>query len=328
VERSGEPVIELRGVMRRYGNLVAVRDLNLSVYAGTILGLIGPSGSGKTTVVRMLAGILAPTGGRVTVMGVEPRRFRRRDRERIAYMPQLFSLYPDLTVKENIGFVSALFGSPWWKRRRLIRRALEVVELWEVRHRRASELSGGMQRRLELACAIVHDPAVLFVDEPTTGIDPILRKSIWDELHRLRDAGRTLLVTTQYVGEAEYCDHVALLAAGELVAVDEPGALRRRTYGGDLLRIRTTQPVTPEALADVPGIDNVRQLDDYSLVAVAVEAGTASPRITQRLGERGIGVHSIEEYQPSFDDVFTELVARHRDGVERAAGGGSSAAAL
>ncbi|HEX2222136.1 MAG TPA: ABC transporter ATP-binding protein [Candidatus Limnocylindria bacterium] len=320
MERAVEPVIDMRGVTRRYGDVVAVRDLTLGVEPGTILGLIGPSGSGKTTVVRMLAGILAPSAGTVRVMGVEPRRFRRSHRERIAYMPQLFSLYPDLTVKENVGFISAMFGTPWWKRSRLIRRALEVVELWDVRHRRASDLSGGMQRRLELACAIVHDPAVLFVDEPTAGIDPILRKSIWDELRRLRDAGRTLLCTTQYVAEAEYCDNVALLATGELIAVDEPEELRRRTYGGDLLRVRATREVTPEALRDVAGITSVRQIDAYTLVAVTGEAGTSTPRITERLNERGIGVHSIEEYQPSFDDVFTELVARHRDGAVGVAG--------
>lgn len=325
MEQALEPTIDVRDVTRRYGNVVAVRNLSLAVYPGTILGLIGPSGSGKTTVVRMLAGILAPSAGSLTVMGVEPRRFRRRHRERIAYMPQLFSLYPDLTVKENVGFVSAMFGTPWWKRGRLLRRALEVVELWDVRHRRASDLSGGMQRRLELACAIVHDPAVLFVDEPTAGIDPILRKSIWDELRRLRDAGRTLLVTTQYVGEAEYCDQVALLAAGELVALGEPEELRRRTYGGDLLRVRATDRVTPELLADVPGITSVRQIDQYTLVAVTAEAGTASPRIIERLNERGVGVHSIEEYQPSFDDVFTELVARDR---EQPTGGSAERAAF
>ncbi|MDP9243885.1 MAG: ABC transporter ATP-binding protein, partial [Chloroflexota bacterium] len=215
-------IIMAEHVSRRFGSLVAVRDLNLRVPEGQILGMIGPSGSGKTTTVRMLTGTLPRNAGEIRVLGEDPERFSRQVRERIAYMPQLFSLYPDLTARENVGFVSALFGIGLFRRRRLIHRALEVVELWDARNKLARDLSGGMQRRLELVCALVHSPTVLFIDEPTAGIDPILRKAIWAELRRLRDEGRTLLVTTQYVAEAEFCDVVAVLAEGELVAVDQP----------------------------------------------------------------------------------------------------------
>ena len=221
---------------------------------GTILGLIGPSGSGKTTTVRMLTGTLGRTSGEIRVLGEDPLRFSRRTRGRLAYMPQLFSLYEDLSAQENVGFVAALYGIGPFRRGRLIRRALEVVELYDARHRLARDLSGGMQRRLELACALVHSPDVLFVDEPTAGIDPMLRVKIWDELRALRDEGRTLLVTTQYVTEAEYCDRVALIADGELVAYDAPDELRKKAFGGDVLEVTTARAVDADMLASVPGI--------------------------------------------------------------------------
>ncbi len=305
-------VIVMRGVTRRFGTVTAVRDVSLSVQRGTILGLIGPSGSGKTTVIRMLTGTLEPHDGEIRVLDEEPMRFGRGARERISYMPQLFSLYHDLTARENVGFVAALYGIPFWRRGRLIRRALDVVDLWDARDRVARDLSGGMQRRLELACALVHEPDVLFIDEPTAGIDPMLREAIWRELRRLRDEGRTLLVTTQYVGEAGHCDRVALLAEGELVATDEPDQMRRSVFGGDVLDVVTRRAVDPDVLADVAGVLNVRQPEARRLIVVADEAATATPQIFDELNRKGIGVASIEEYQPSFDEVFTEMVGRRR----------------
>ena len=162
-------------VTKRFGDLVAVDDVALTVPEGTILGVIGPSGAGKTTVVRMLTGALEPTSGSVRVLGEDPRKFRRRTRQRIGYMPQLFSLYPDLTARENVDFVASLFGMLFSRRHRRTREVLELVDLWDARGRRAGQLSGGMQRRLELACALVHSPILTFLDEPTTGIDPLLR---------------------------------------------------------------------------------------------------------------------------------------------------------
>jgi ABC-2 type transport system ATP-binding protein len=204
------PAIVLQGLGRRYGDVVALDGITLTVPSGTLLGVIGPSGAGKTTAVRILTGGLRATSGVARVLGEDPQRFRRRTRERIGYMPQLFSLYPDLTAGENVDFVATLFGMLFFRRRRRVRAVLELVDLWRERGRRASELSGGMQRRLELACALVHDPAVLFLDEPTAGLDPLLRRTIWMELHRLRDSGRTIVLTTQYVGEAEEGDFAAV----------------------------------------------------------------------------------------------------------------------
>jgi ABC-2 type transport system ATP-binding protein len=302
----------MSGVTRRFNSITAVSDLSLQVQPGTILGLIGPSGSGKTTTIRMLTGTLEPTEGDIRVGGQDPRHFTRGMRERIAYMPQLFSLYTDLTAAENVGFVAALYGISWFGRGAKIRRALEMVDLWEARNRRAGDLSGGMQRRLDLACAIVHEPDILFVDEPTAGIDPMLRQAIWDELRHMRDDGRTLLVTTQYVGEAEYCDAVALLAEGELVALDTPEAMRHRVFGGEVLEIETDATVTPELITNVAEVQSVRQTAPRTLIAVVDDAGTATPRLMETITGAGIGVISLEEYQPSFDEVFAELVKGRR----------------
>ncbi len=301
------------GVSRRFDDVLAVHDVSLSVAEGSIVGMIGPSGSGKTTVIRMLTGTLGPSEGRLSVLGQVPLKFTRQARERIAYMPQLFSLYPDLTAAENMNFVAALFGVPWWKRSKLIDRGLKVVDLLEAKDRPARDLSGGMQRRLELACALVHNPRVLFIDEPTAGIDPMLRQSIWDELRRLRDEGATLLVTTQYVGEAVYCDRVALLDEGELVAMEEPETLRRSAFGGELLEINTVEGVDADLLRDVQGVSEVRQQGPRQLIVVTDDAGTASPRIMDVLRANEVEVSEIEEYQASYDDMFATLVQRRRD---------------
>jgi ABC-2 type transport system ATP-binding protein len=314
---SNGPVITARGVARAFSGRRVVSDMSFDVASGTILGIVGPSGSGKTTTVRMLTGTLGRTEGEIRVLGEDPMRFSRNVRARIAYMPQLFSLYEDLSTQENVGFVAALYGIGPFQRRHRIRTALETVELDDVRHRLARDLSGGMQRRLELACALVHSPEVLFVDEPTVGIDPILRRSIWGELRRLRDDGRTLLVTTQYVSEAEYCDRVALIADGELVAIDTPDELRKSVFGGEVIEVNADQDVYPELLATLPGVLAVRQPGPRRLVVTTSDASSTSPQIMETLRRARIGVLGLEEHQPSFDDVFTGLVERRR--ADRAA---------
>ena len=317
-QASTAPIILAAGVSRAFGDQLAVRDVSFDVSPGTILGVVGPSGSGKTTTIRMLTGTLGRSSGEIRIMGEDPMLFSRRARGRIAYMPQLFGLYEDLTAQENVGFVAALYGIGPFKRGKLIRGALEVVDLWDVRHRLARDLSGGMQRRLELACALVHAPDVLFIDEPTAGIDPLLRQTVWGELRRLRAEGRTLVVTTQYVAEAEYCDRVALIVDGELVALDEPEILRHRVFGGDVLQIDTSRAVDPEQLSGVGGVENVRQTAPRQLMVTVSDAAVLTPRIIDTLRAGGIDVAGIQEHQPSFDEVFTGLVeqrrARHRDG--------------
>jgi ABC-2 type transport system ATP-binding protein len=295
-----------------FGGFAAVRDLSLSVARGTILGLIGPSGSGKTTTIRLLTGSLAPTRGKVRVLGENPRQFHRRTRERIGYMPQLFTLYPDLTARENVNFVASLFGLLWPRRRRRVNDVLRAVELWDARGRRASDLSGGMQRRLELACALVHEPTLLFLDEPTAGIDPLLRARVWEELHSLKEAGRTLLVTTQYVNEAEECDVVALLTEGQLIALDTPDGLRRMATGGDVIEVQTDKDFMASTLTALPMVRGVSQQGPRDFHVTVDDAGVATPDVMAAIAETGAEVSYAREYQPSFDEVFGELVARAR----------------
>jgi ABC-2 type transport system ATP-binding protein len=302
----------LEGASVEFAGELAVDDVSLIVPAGTILGLIGPSGAGKTTTIRLLTGALVPTHGKVTVLGQEPRHFRRRTRERIGYMPQAFMLYPDLSVRENVDFVGSLFGMFFWSRRRRTRQVLELVDLWPVRGRRAGKLSGGMQRRLELACVLVHDPAVLFLDEPTAGIDPMLRGRVWEELHRLRDAGRTLLITTQYLDEAESCDSVALISDGRLIALGTPDELRREAAGGDVVDIETAGPFDGDALRALPFVSHVRQDGPQRLSVTVDDAGTATPDVVEAISAQGGEVASAREVRPSFDEVFAILVTRGR----------------
>ena len=309
------PPVRLRGVTRRFDGVVAVDGVSFDVPEGSIVGLIGPSGSGKTTVVRMLTGTIDPTEGEVRVLGEDPRTFTRETRERIGYVPQLFVLYPELTVAENLSFVSSLFGVLWWRKRRRIREVLELVELWDERHRKAKDLSGGMQRRLVLASALVHQPRVLFVDEPTAGIDPVLRQTIWDELRRLRDQGQTLLVTTQYLGEAEYCDRIALLVAGRLVAFSEPEQMRHDLLGGEAVEVVTRRAIDAEDLAGIRGIRVVEQHGPRRLRLITEDAALAAPRIMEAITANGAEVVSISEYRPSFDEVFTQLLAREETRV-------------
>ena len=307
-----EAAVVIDGVTKRFGDDTAVDGISLTVRTGTILGIIGPSGSGKTTTIRLLTGALAPTEGTVRVLGEDPRTFLRQTRERIGYMPQQFTLYPDLTARENVDFVASLFGILWRTRYRRTREVLELVDLWAVRGRRAGRLSGGMQRRLELASALVHDPDLMFLDEPTAGIDPILRASIWKELHRLRDGGRTLLVTTQYVNEAEECDTVALIAVGRVIALARPADLRREALGGDAVEIELGNAYDSARLSDLPMVRSVERRGPTTLKVTVDDASTALPEVVEAITGSGGDVTSAAETRPSFDEVFAILVERDR----------------
>ena len=314
MEREASVVLDAVG--KKFGDEFALEDVSLRVDPGAIVGVIGPSGAGKTTGIRLMTGALAPTSGSLRVFGEDPRRFRRRTRERIGYMPQQFTLYPDLTANENVDFVASLFGLVWLRRRRRVREVLRLVDLWDVRNRRASNLSGGMQRRLELASALVHEPDLFFLDEPTAGIDPLLRSRIWEELHRLRDGGRALVVTTQYVTEAEECDRVALIAHGRLIAFDQPDELRRSAIGGDVIEVETTEPFDPTRLAGLDVVRGVVQQGPTTFRVIVDEAGVGTPAVVDAVSEMGGDVASAREFRPSFDEVFATLVARNAEAIE------------
>lgn len=299
---------------RKFGEQEVVRDLSFDVERGQIFGIIGPSGGGKTTTMRMLLGVLRPSSGNLWVLGREPARFRRRDRERLGYMPQLFVLFPELSVTENMGFAASIYGMPFFGRGRRIRRVLELVDLWDARGKPAHQLSGGMQRRLELAATLIHNPELIFLDEPTAGIDPVLRARFWEHFRQLRDEGRTLIVTTQYVTEAEHCDRILVLKEGEEVANGTPEEVRRLAMGGEVVTVSGPDiGGRSRMIRQFEGVRGTRWVSDDSLEVIVKDAGTAVPILMEALREASIQVDEVSEQHPSFDDVFVRLMGNGND---------------
>jgi ABC-2 type transport system ATP-binding protein len=300
-----------RGLTKTFGEQVAVRDLNFEVPRGSVFGFIGPSGCGKTTTIRLLTGIYKPTSGEVQVLGRSPAAFTRRYREKIGYLTQGFVLYPDLSVMENLSFAASLYGVPW-RRSRRINQLLEFVELDAHKNKLARDLSGGMQRRLMLASTMLHSPELLFLDEPTGGIDPVLRRKIWDYFEVLQSQGLTLFVTTQYVGEAAYCDYVGIMSQGRLLLVDTPEGLRRRAYGGDIINLRTNNPIESRMRASLDALPFMlqpsNQVSAREVRLVVDEANTAIPPLMDWVRSHNMEIESIGEFLPPFDDVFVKLV--------------------
>jgi ABC-2 type transport system ATP-binding protein len=312
----GEPVIVAQGLRREFGREVALDHLDLSVARGTIYGFIGPSGSGKTTAVRLLAGIDVPTQGEVTVLGTPTGRFDGDLRARIGYLPQNVVQFPNLTVDANLRFTASLYGMRLRGRRRAIKQVLTRTELYDHRHKSVRKLSGGMARRLALSAALLHDPEILFLDEPTAGVDPVLRRKLWNHFEELRQAGRTLFVTTQYVGEATYCDRVGVLAEGRLIAEGTPAELRRRAMGGDVVDFRPSEGYDGSLVArlcDVPGVHDVQTVGGSVLRMVVDDASRRLPEIHEWCRSNNIGVESLQEVSPPFDDVFAALMQRDPD---------------
>jgi ABC-2 type transport system ATP-binding protein len=318
--KQEDVIVHTEGLTKRFGAETAVDALTLRIPRGRIFGLIGPSGCGKTTTVRLLTGVYAPTEGRAVVLGLEPSRFSQTARTQIGYMPQHSILYPNLTVWENLRFAGSIYGVRPFAKRQLLD-VLEFVELEEHRQKRVRQLSGGMQRRLSLANSLIHQPTLLFLDEPTGGVDPVLRRKFWDHFETLRDEGRTLLVTTQYVGEAAYCDLVGVMMAGSLVVVDTPEGLRRRAFGGTVINLETRQYLEYsmiQALRQIDGLEHLIPVSNTQVRLVVDDASQAIPRIIRYTKDLGIDVESVREYRPPYDDVFVRLVqgkgARQRRG--------------
>jgi ABC-2 type transport system ATP-binding protein len=305
-------MIQVRGVTKRFNDHAVVRDLNFDVMQGEIFGFIGPSGSGKTTTIRLLTGVYEPTEGQVRVMGVPPDHPSRRVQEKFGYMPQLFVLYPNLTVRENLNFAAAIYGMSAGTRRKRIKEMLDFVELGDARNRLAANVSGGMQRRIELAASLIHNPPLVFVDEPTAGIDPVLRGKFWEEFRRLRGEGRTLFVTTQYVGESEYCDRVGVIRNGRIIAVDTPLGLRRSAMGGDMVDIESNDltPAAVYSMSQIPQVIDVRPRSRTSLRFHVEDAGSTIPVLMEAMNANNCSITNIAEYKPTFDEVFIELMNR------------------
>jgi ABC-2 type transport system ATP-binding protein len=306
-----DSVISVRHLTKKFGEETVVQDISFDVPRASIFGFIGPSGSGKTTTVRLLTGVYIPTSGEVTVLERSPDKFSQGDRAHLGYMPQLFVLYPNLTVWENLNFAASLYGMGLFRRKRL-KEALEFVELYEHRLKLARNISGGMLRRLSLASTLVHDPQLLFLDEPTAGIDPVLRRKFWDHFGELKNQGRTIFITTQYVSEADNCDLVGVQNNGKLLLVDTPRGVRHHAYGGDMIDFRTTQPFDFQAEALLRSLSFVRaktiRTGPDSMRIIVDQASTATPELMTWAQHQNIQVQAVEEYTPSFEDVFVELV--------------------
>ena len=308
--------IRIKNLSKSFGDAKVLKQTDLTVEEGEIFGLIGPSGSGKSTLLRILTGYLEPSDGSAEVFESAPAAFSPEARRRVGFMPQGFVLYKELTVLQNLNFVAGLYGLRFGERHRRVREVLGFVELWDDRRKAARDVSGGMQRRLQLAAAVVHEPDLLFVDEPTANLDPILRRKFWEEFEQLREGGRTIFVTTQYVGEAELCDRVGLLVDGTLVAVGTPAELRRQAFGGEIVHLSLggepgSLPERLRALEDLGRVEEVRRDaggdDVVSLVRLLVEdADTALPNVMEVLS--GADVRSLDVPKPSFDEVFFRLV--------------------
>lgn len=305
-----EAAIVARGLCKSFGQHVVLRDLSVTVQTGEIFGLIGPSGSGKSTTIHLLCGHLRASSGEMQVLGHNPERFDAATRRRIGYMPQGFALYPDLTVEQNVIFAAGLYGLSEWRYRSRIRETLELVQLWDARKRAARAVSGGMLRRIALAAALVHDPELLFVDEPTANLDPILRAHLWRHFRTLRERGRALLVTTQYVDEAEYCDRVGLMYDGILIATGRPLTLRRQAFGGDIIEISVERPHADYVgtLTALPGVRGAEERGSEPLRVTVDDATNAIPALLDALEQGGATIRSVAQYQPTFDEVFIKLI--------------------
>lgn len=312
VEAAAEPLIVVRALSKSFGHLDVLADVDLDVKPGEMFGLIGPSGCGKTTLVRTLVGQLRPTEGKVSVFGQMPVRFSTHDREAIGYAPQQFFLYPTLTVMGNALFVARLYGLGWRHRRRRAREVLQWLDLWEARDRLAGQTSGGMQRRLLLATALMHEPRLLVVDEPTAGLDPAIRQKIWDHLQQLRDEGTTIFLTTQFLDEAEYCDRVAVMSAGAVIALGTPNELRRQALSGEIVEVEVEQAAEGSVAAAlaVEGVIALESRSDRRLRFLVDDSATVVPLLMTALRLNGAPVLSVRPEIPSFDEVFLKLVRR------------------
>jgi len=306
-----EVIIRTVNLTKCFGPVTAVDGLNLSIASGEIFGLIGPDGAGKTTTIRLLAAIMPPSAGRATVAGFDTVKQAEQIRRLIGYMPQRFSLYGDLSVLENLSFFADVFGVRGGERRERIDQLLHFARLTQFRQRRAAHLSGGMQKKLALACTLIHRPRVLFLDEPTTGVDPISRREFWDILSGLHLEGVTLFVSTPYMDEAERCARVGLMFAGRLMVCERPEQVKA-LVPGELLALRTPQLAQARALlAPLPGVLEVQTYGD--LLHIFVDDATArQPAIEARLAEAGLPVISLQRTRPRMEEAFISLIRKRQ----------------
>jgi ABC-2 type transport system ATP-binding protein len=300
--------VSTNNLVKRFGSFVAVDHVTLEVGKGEIFGFLGPNGAGKSTTIRILCGLLEPTEGTAMVGGLDVATQSEQVKQHIGYMSQRFSLYDDLTVEENIDFFSGIYDVPEHKR---TARKDYVLKMAGLEHRRGGLtrlLSGGWKQRLALGCAILHEPPILFLDEPTSGVDPIARRQFWDLIYQLSATGHTIFVSTHYMDEAEYCHRIALMYRGKIVALGTPQHLKQSLESRHILYVETSDILdSMKAIEKLPGVNDVAVFGGGLHVTVD-DFDTASPAIRSALSTAGVSVLQMERIRPSMEDVFVAMI--------------------
>jgi ABC-2 type transport system ATP-binding protein len=312
MNRNAASVV-LDGLVKRFGDFTAVDGISLEVYAGEIFGFLGPNGAGKSTTIRMLCGLLTPTAGRATVAGFDVARQPEAVRQRIGYMSQKFSLYNDLRAIENLRLFAGLYSVPLGQVEERIEWALHMAGLEDRAASITGTLAGGWKQRLALGCAVLHRPPIVFLDEPTSGVDPLSRRRFWDLIHDMAAGGVTVFVTTHYMDEAEYCNRLALIDRGRIVALGSPTELKHTAMKGELLLVEC-QPLAQalEALEGAAGVLDAAVFGN-DLHLVVENAAAAAPALRAHLSRHGLEAARLEPIPPSLEDVFVSLTAQARN---------------
>ncbi|MCF7688449.1 MAG: ABC transporter ATP-binding protein [Cephaloticoccus sp.] len=316
---TADTIVEVQNLEKRFGTFRAVAGVSFAVRRGEIFGFLGPNGAGKSTTIRMLCGLLAPTAGTGTVAGYDIRRDAEKIKTRIGYMSQKFSLYDELTVEENIDFYSGIYCLP--REKKAVRKAwvLAMAGLEQHRHARTAELSGGWKQRLALGCAILHEPPILFLDEPTSGVDPNSRRQFWDLIYELSSQGVTIFVTTHYMEESEYCDRLGIIYRGELIALGTPRSLKTEHMPDAVLELECDR--ANDAMAVIERLPEIKSsaLFGNGLHLVTPDHAAAIAATRTALTGAGFVVQRLERITPTLEDVFVALIeARDRaDGTQK-----------
>lgn len=306
--------VEVHDLTRRFGKFTAVKNANFYIPEGEIFGLLGPNGAGKTTTIRILTGIMLPTSGTATVLNYDVSRHPEEVKRRIGYMSQKFSLYNDLTPVENIDFYGSIYGVPPSERKQRTRELIKLTGLEEHEKKLTRNLSGAWRQRLALACAIVHRPPMLFLDEATAGVDPVSRREFWDLIYKLASEGVSVLATTHYMDEADYCNAIGMMYQGEIVALASPETLKDQ-MPGVLIQLDCNRPGDIAGLVvEMPEVMNVAV--HGALVHVTLRSKSDAKRVAQVLLKNGIQISGWEEITPSLEDVFITMVAQRQHSVE------------
>ena len=300
--------VEIDQLTKRFGDFVAVDHVSMRVKPGEIFGFLGPNGAGKSTTIRILCGLLAPTSGSALVGGIDVIADPEAVKHHIGYMSQKFSLYDDLTVEENIDFFSGIYGVEGERQRTRKEYVLRMAGLGDRRSSMTKLLAGGWKQRLALGCAILHEPPILFLDEPTSGVDPIARRGFWDLIYQLSSAGHTVFVSTHYMDEAEYCHRLALMYRGKVIALDSPADLKHSLDAVNILRLDCSGILgAMRLLKTMPEVTDAAVFGGGLHLTVA-DADRTIPVVRQALESAGIAVAVLERIEPSMEDVFVSLI--------------------